>query len=145
MAALRLILIALVATSAAVPLPQGSALSAQPEPLLTEGADGESPTQGYQHQELNPGDGSYKFGYETEDGDFRVEQRLGSGQLRGISGKRSPDGAVIEAFRYSYDGYGYKQEPYSPDQVPQYLRSAAGPQSLPQLVHELQLFPEFFN
>ena len=42
---------------------------------------------------------SGRFGYETEEGDFRVEQRLGSGQLRGIAGKRTQDGAVVDAYR----------------------------------------------
>ena len=41
----------------------------------------------------------HRFGYETEDGDFRVEQRLGSGQLRGFAGTRTQDGTIINAYR----------------------------------------------
>ncbi|XP_037074196.1 uncharacterized protein LOC119095472 [Pollicipes pollicipes] len=143
---LLLSVLTLVTPSISLPLPQDVSTAVDSDVVfIVPGSDEPEKPPGYQYQQLNPADGSYKFAYENEDGGFRVEQRLGSGQLRGIAGTRAADGTVVDGFRYSYEGYGYKQEPYTSEQVPTFLRSAAGPEGLPQLVRNLQLFPEYFS
>lgn len=73
-----------------------------------------------QYQKLFPNNGHYQFGYQTED-QFRVEERLGNGQLKGVFASRDENG-TISAYSYGFDGFKYKQEPFKLEQIPDNLK-----------------------
>ncbi|XP_043218321.1 uncharacterized protein LOC122379844 [Amphibalanus amphitrite] len=77
-------------------------------------------TSNNQYQKLYDESGKYKFGFDDEN-QFRVEERLSDGQLRGIYGYKNDDGSY-SAFMYTYDGESYKQVPYTVQDIPEQLR-----------------------
>ncbi|XP_037080418.1 uncharacterized protein LOC119101469 isoform X2 [Pollicipes pollicipes] len=145
MAAHVILCAALLASALASPLPQEDVVEAVPlEAEFDEAQLGSviirpprvekvtHVTSNHQYQKLYPKNGKYKFGFD-DDNQFRVEERLGNGHLRGIYGYKNEDGSIT-AFMYTYDGERYKQVPYTVEDIPDDLRIAPEAQGPPRFV-----------